>query len=80
MAEAKAAAADRNKQLTIGRKKIYAAIAGITTLTDSLSVAVGGEQLTPMDHAVNATLTELLQHLQTMETSLTAADANLESA
>jgi len=80
MAEAKAAAADRNKQVTIGRKKIHTAIAGITTLTHSLSVGVGGEQLTPMDHAVNATLAELLQLLQTMDTSLTAADANLESA
>jgi hypothetical protein len=80
MAEEKAAAADRNKQVTIWRKKIHTAIAGINTLTHSLSVGVGGEQLTPMDRAVNATLAELLQLLQTMDTSLTAADANLESA
>eukprot|EP00972_Heterocapsa_arctica_P109360 16102946-Heterocapsa_arctica.AAC.1 len=66
-AEAKTAVADRKKALTVAHKKIQAAIAGVNTVTSSLSVAVGEEQLTPKDMAVNATMAELLQLLQTAD-------------
>eukprot|EP00972_Heterocapsa_arctica_P062650 9238774-Heterocapsa_arctica.AAC.1 len=70
--------AERKKALTHARKKMDAAIAGVATVTDALSAAVGDEQFSPMDTAVNATMAELLQLLHAADTSLTAAAADPE--